>query len=160
MGEGDPGVMERPARDPSESIITRRHWLEIIVYGLVIAITALLAFGYSMNFMGKTSSEAVTYSFLTLSFARLWHVFNMKDWRSGIIKNEITVNRWIWASLALCAGLLLIAVYIPQLAHVLDLEVPSANGWALILGLSVVPLIVFQAIKSGPIARWADITGV
>ncbi len=160
MGEGDPGVMERPARDPSESILTPRHWFEICVYGLIIAITALMAFSYSINFMGKTPTQAVTYSFLTLSFARLWHVFNMKDWAARIIKNEITVNPWIWAALALCAGLLLIAVYIPELAHVLDLERPNMNGWALIIGLSFIPLVLFQAIKSGPIGRWANITGV
>jgi magnesium-transporting ATPase (P-type) len=28
-GEGDPQVMERPPRDPNESVLTRRQWLEI-----------------------------------------------------------------------------------------------------------------------------------
>jgi Ca2+-transporting ATPase len=160
MGEGDPSVMNRPARDPAEAIITPRHWLEILAYGFVIALTSLFSFHYSMTYMGKSPAEAVTFSFLTLSFARLWHVFNMKDWGAGLVRNGITRNPWVWGALVLCAGLLTLAVYAPQLAMALDLRPPNLSEWGFIIGVSIIPLVILQAIKTGPIARKINITGV
>jgi Ca2+-transporting ATPase len=102
----------------------------------------------------------VTFSFLTLSFARLWHVFNMKDWGAGLVRNGITRNPWVWGALVLCAGLLTLAVYAPQLAMALDLRPPNLSEWGFIIGVSIIPLVILQAIKTGPIARKINITGV
>ena len=58
----------------------------------------------------------MTVTFLTVAFAQLWHVFNMRHPTSGLLRNEITRNPWIWAALALCAGLLVTAAYVPSLS--------------------------------------------
>jgi Ca2+-transporting ATPase len=91
--------------------------------------------------------QAVTVSFLTLAFAQLWHVFNMRDRDSNILRNEVSGNRFVWAALALCAALLLGAVYIPVLADVLKVVDPGLKGWALVLMMSLVPLVVGQVLK-------------
>ena len=147
VGEGDPHLMERPPRDPEEPILTRQHWLSIVGYSAVITVAVLGALALAMLWLGMEQSEAVTVSFLTLAFAQLWHVFNMRDRDSGFIRNDITQNRWVWGALALCSGLLLLAVYVPGLANLMKVRNPGVEGWGLILGMSFVPWAVGQILK-------------
>jgi Ca2+-transporting ATPase len=147
VGEGDPDIMQRPPRDPRESIITRHHWIGIGLYGAVITISVLVAFAISFLWLDAGSELSVTISFVTLALAQLWHVFNMRDRESGLFKNEITRNPYIWGALILCVGLVLIAIYIPVLSLVLHLTDPGYKGWLLIGGLSLVPLLVGQLLN-------------
>ncbi|MFP4473943.1 MAG: cation-translocating P-type ATPase [Desulfatibacillaceae bacterium] len=148
LGKGHPSRMERPPRDPGEPILTGRGWLAVVLYGALIAAAVLAAFAFAIKNLGYQGNEAVTVSFLTLSFARLWHVFNMRDNRSGLFVNDVTNNPFIWGALVLCVGLLLVAVYIPFLAGVLDLVRPGLEGWTVILLFSLAPLLIGQAVKS------------
>ncbi|MGB3402908.1 MAG: cation-translocating P-type ATPase [Microcoleaceae cyanobacterium] len=147
VGEGSPKIMDRPPRNAQESVLTRRHWLEILGYGVVIMGVILGAFMWAWQGLGMSETEAITVSFMTLGFTRLWHVFNMRNRGSGLFRNEITQNPYVWAALILCSGLLLLAVYLPGLSNVLETAKPSFEGWLLIIGMSFVPLIIGQFSK-------------
>jgi len=143
-GDGDAARMREPPRDAGEAILTRDHWMGIGAYGAVIAATVLAAFWLALHTLALPLERAVTVSFLSLSFARLWHVFNMRSAASPWIDNEITRNPYVWGALALCTALLLMAVYLPGLSQVLKLVGPDPVEWSLILGLSLFPLAVGQ----------------
>jgi Ca2+-transporting ATPase len=144
VGKGDPSKMLLPPRDPKEPIVARRHWAAIVIYGIVISTAVLTAFWAALNRLQLSTNQAVTISFLTLAFARLWHVFNMRDRGSGLIRNDVTRNPFVWGALVLCTGLLLLALFLPGLSLALDLSYPGHTGMALIVGLSIVPLIIGQ----------------
>jgi P-type Ca2+ transporter type 2C len=148
LGKGDPSKMKLPPREPNEPILTRGHWFAIGGYGILICGMVLAAFALAFVWLEAEESRAVTVSFLTLAFARLWHTFNMRDPGTALFRNEVTRNPFVWAALALCAGLLAVAVYLPGLSLVLSLEHPGAKGWLLILGMSLLPWAVGQALKS------------
>ncbi|MEJ2025263.1 MAG: cation-translocating P-type ATPase C-terminal domain-containing protein, partial [Deltaproteobacteria bacterium] len=137
----------RPPRDPEEPILTRGHWLAIGGYGFLIAISVLAAFKIALLFMGMDTGRAVTLSFLTLAFARLWHVFNMRDSGSPLLNNDITRNPFVWGSLALCALLLVAAVYLPGISTALSMVSPGIDGWSVLLGMSLIPLLIGQTVK-------------
>ncbi len=146
-GRGDGVRMDEPARDPGEPILTNRHWGLIGGYGAVLAVCVLSAFWLAFKKLGLEGSSAVTVSFLTLAFARLWHVFNMRESDIPIFVNDITRNLFVWGALALCTVLLIIAVMVPDLAMVLKLSRPDFFGWLVIFGMSLVPLIIIQPVK-------------
>jgi Ca2+-transporting ATPase len=144
VGRGTKGAMERPPRDPDESVLTPHHWRLIGGYGVLIAVTLLGAFLVALYPLGMSTAQAVSVSFLTLSISRLLHVFNMRSPESGLFDNEISRTPYVWAAIALCLGLLLLAVYWPPLATILSVVPPGLDGWLLIGGASLVPLLLGQ----------------
>jgi Ca2+-transporting ATPase len=141
VGRGTKGAMERPPRDPDESVLTPHHWRLIGGYGVLIAVTILGAFLVALYPLGMSTAQAVSVSFLTLSISRLLHVFNMRSPESGLFDNEISRTPYVWGAIALCLGLLLLAVYWPPLAGILSVVPPGLDGWLLIGSASLVPLL-------------------
>ena len=147
VGEGDPSVMQRPPRAPRETILTRRHWYAIGGYGALITLSVFGAFALAFTWLQMEADSAVTVSFLTLAFAQLWHVFNMRDRGSSFWRNDITRNAFVWGALVLCVALLLAAMYVPGLAAILKVERLGAEGWLLVSAMSLLPLLVGQFIN-------------
>ncbi len=86
----------------------------------------------------------MTVTFLTLAFAQLWQVFNMRASGSKPFRNEVTRNPWVWAALLLCTALLVGPAYLPAVAAVLGLAPLDWIGWTLVLSASLAPLAVVQ----------------
>jgi Ca2+-transporting ATPase len=147
LGTGDPSSMRQPPRNPKEPIITRSHWLAISGYGVMITVCVLIAYALAFHWLDADTDRAVTISFLTLAFARLWHVFNMRARGTSLIRNPITTNLFIWGAIVLCTALLLVANYVPGLSLVLGMVDPATDGWMLIIGFSLMPLILGQIAK-------------
>ncbi|HEX5136586.1 MAG TPA: cation-transporting P-type ATPase [Planctomycetota bacterium] len=133
LGEGEGAVMERPPRDPKEPVLTGRHWLGIAAYGGVMTACALGAHACSVLGLGYDDARAISVAFLTLAFAQVIHVFNMRDRGSPFFRNEVTRSPFVWGAVGICAWLLLAAVYVPALSHVLRLPPPDGRGWLVIL---------------------------
>ena len=89
-------------------------------------------------------AEGGAVSFLTIALAQLWHVFNMRGRGSGVLRNAVTANRLLWYALALCLGLILLAVNVPALATALQIQAIGFEGWALAVGCSLLPLAAGQ----------------
>ncbi|MGA7878048.1 MAG: cation-transporting P-type ATPase, partial [Desulfoferrobacter sp.] len=147
VGKGERKVMQRKPRNPQEPILTQGHWVAITAYSMLIAGSVLGAFVLAFTWFKMNEQQAVTVSFLSLAFARLWHVFNMREHDSKFIRNSVVLNPFVWGAILLCSALLLIAVYVPTLARVLRLVHPGIKGWTLILISSSVPWIAGQLFK-------------
>lgn len=143
-GEGGPGIMRRPPRPFGEPIVAARHWGTIGGYGGLIAAVVLGALVLATRWLGLSEAQGTTTAFLTLAFAQLWHVFNMRDPGSGVFRNNVTRNPYIWGALAICTALLFGAVYVPGLSTVLKTVDPGPRGWTIVLIGSLIPWIVGQ----------------
>jgi Ca2+-transporting ATPase len=146
VGEGDPAAMARPPRDPRERLLEPLHWRAIAVWGLAITAAVLGVFALALGRYGMSERAAVTVSFLTLAFAQLWHVFDVRSRGTGLLRNDVTRNGWVWGALALCSVLLFGAVSLPPLAEVLQIAPPEPRGWLLVAAGSLAPLVLGQAL--------------
>ena len=144
LGQGDRHVMQKPPRDPAEPIVARRHWILIGVLGSAITAATLGAFALALFWLDLETGAAVTVAFLTLALAQLWNVFNVRDPGSGLLRNEVSRNPYVWGAIGLCLGLLALALWLPLLAGLLKLDPPGQNGLALAAAASVAPLVVGQ----------------
>jgi Ca2+-transporting ATPase len=148
VGEGAPELMTKRPRPFAEPLLTRSHWIRIVLHGFIIAATVLAAMAIAVAQLDTSLEQAVTISFCTLTLAQVWHVFNMRDNIRNPLVNEITRNVWIWLAIVTCTMLLLAAVYLPLLSDVLKISHPGTDGWLVIVGMSVVPIFV------APFVRW------
>jgi Ca2+-transporting ATPase len=146
LGEAEEGIMKRRPRDPREPILTGRHWFALGGFGVLIAASVLAAFFLALRVLDFSRTQAVTVSFLSLALSRLWHVFNMREARTGLFNNQVVKNSYVWGALALCVILILMAVFVPVLRQVLGLTVLPALGWYMVFGFSLLPLLVGQLI--------------
>jgi Ca2+-transporting ATPase len=153
-GESDPHIMEQPPRAKSEPIMTRRHWLLVMIHGVVITVSVLGALRLAESWLDMNKQQAVTISFLTLAFAQLWHVFNMRDPKAELTSNIITRNPFVWAALVLCTLLLAMTIYLPGLSTVLQVVNPGTDGWLLVAAMSSFPLLAGLIINAGLTSMW------
>ena len=138
VGEGEGDVLTRPPRPPGESILSAGHWRAVAFYGAAIAASTLVALIAAINWLELATEQAATVSFLTIALSQLWHVFNMRSRHSGLWRNVVTENRFVWCALLLCVGLILTAVNAPMLSEALQIAPIGAQGWALAIGCSLI----------------------
>jgi len=141
VGEGEADILARPPRPPQEAILSAAQWRAVVLYGPAIAASTLIALVAAMRWLGLAENQATTVSFVTIALAELWHVFNMRSRRSNSWRNAVTENRFVWYALLLCLGLIFAAVTVPILATELEIAPIGADGWALAVGCSLLPLI-------------------
>ena len=147
VGEGEEGIMRKPPRNPEQPILGSSEWMGIAGYAFIITLSVLGSLFIGMEYLLLSADKAVTLSFLTLAFAQLWHVFNMRSSDSKFWDNTITTNSYIWGALLLCTGLLFMAVYVPIFSDVLKVTPPTLTGWTVVFVMSAIPLLVGQLWK-------------
>lgn len=141
-GKGEKNILSRAPRPPSEPLLGAAQWKFILRHGLTITATTLIALAIAERYLGLDPVQATTISFLTIAIAQLLHVFNMRSPESGLLRNDVIRNPWVWGALAICIALLLFAVYVPPVAAVLELHAPSFAAWMVILSLAVLPVLL------------------
>jgi Ca2+-transporting ATPase len=144
MGEGRDDILARPPRDPKEPILGRPQWVRIALHAAVMTAATFGGLAVAEFGLGLERGSVVTVTFLTLAFAQLWQMFNMRASGSQIIRNEVTRNPWVWAALLLCTALLVGPAYLPSVGAVLGLVPLDWIGWTLVLSASLAPLAVVQ----------------
>ncbi|WP_199540057.1 cation-translocating P-type ATPase [Paraburkholderia kururiensis] len=149
LGEGEPGLLRRPPRDPGEPILDRRRWTVIVLHSVALSAATLGAMAVAQLVAALDTRATTTVTFLTLAFAQIWHTFSMRHPRSGPFRNEIIRNPWVWTAISLCTVLLVVPPYLPAVASVMNLAPPTLLMWAIILAMSIAPLVAIQAVALG-----------
>lgn len=147
VGRGREGVMTDPPKDPEEPIITKKGWLVMGLYGLIIAASASGAYFYAFYAWDADLKFCNNVAFFALSFAQLFNVFNMREHDENFFKNQVTVNKYVWMALALCLGALLAAYFIPGLRDILSIQEMGWDFWLLCIVAAVISFGLIQGLK-------------
>ncbi len=147
LGKGTPGVMQRPPKDPGESIVTKQNWMLVGLYGLIISVFVSGSYFLAWFHWEESKETCNNIAFFSLAFAQLWHVFNMRESDEKVFINQVTRNKYIWYALAFCVTVLIAAYLIPGLNTVLSLQEMELRSWVLVVITSILPLITIQFIK-------------
>ncbi|MCA9667000.1 MAG: cation-transporting P-type ATPase [Myxococcales bacterium] len=142
VSEGERDIMRRPPRDAREPVLTRHHWLLIVLFGLLLTAATLGALGVALGPLHLPERQAVTISFLVAGLSQVCFAFAMSSARTAPLRNEVTGNAWLWAAAAWCTLLLLAAAYLPGLKTIMHASAPGLDGWLLVLAASLAPLLI------------------
>ncbi len=155
MEPAEPGVMQRPPRDPDAAILSRRFVKAMTFYAVLITLATLAA--YIWGLQSGDPARAMTMAFMTLALAQLFHLGNARSRGPVLTPRRALANPWALGAVVLVLLLQVATVYWGPLASVLR-TVPLPGGdWVIVLGLAVIPAVIgqiadlVQQYRSGPI---------
>ena len=148
MDPVDPGIMEKPPRDPAEPVVTRPRAFLMLAQGAFIAMCSLLAFCAILFIEKEGVIRARTGAFIVLSCAQLFHAFNCRSMTRSLFKLGIFTNiKLVYASFA-SFFLQVIVINVPFLRTIFKVEQLSLLDWALVLVISSFPLWAMEIVKA------------
>jgi Ca2+-transporting ATPase len=141
----EPGLMDRPPRDPRAALLSGRFLRAITFHSATIAGVTLVAFWV----LPSTSPEhAQTLAFMTLALGQLFHLGNARSREPIWAYLRIHANPWAVGALAAVAALQLAAVSIEPLRRALHTTPISAQEWLLLVALAIVPALIGQTLRA------------
>jgi Ca2+-transporting ATPase len=160
MEPAEPGVMDRPPRDPKEPIINREMWWGIAVQSVLITTATLGAFliglylfpgdlysaGGQANLVKVT--QAQTFAFATLVTAELLRAFTSRSERVALLKLGLLSNRSMLWAVGSSLLILLAIIYVPFLDPVFHTAFLTLPEWGLLLALALLPSIGAEVNKA------------
>ena len=148
MDPVDPGIMEKPPRDPAEPVVTRPRALLMLAQGAFIAMCSLLAFCAILFIEKEGVVRARTGAFIVLSCAQLFHAFNCRSMTRSLFKLGIFTNIKLVYAAAASFFLQVIVINVPFLRTIFKVEQLSVLDWALVLAISSFPLWAMEVVKA------------
>jgi len=143
----EPGILDRPPRDPKEPIIKRSDFKRIGFESGTISLAALGAYGVGLARYG-IGPRASTLAFQSLTIAQLLHAISCRSDVVGIYdKEKLPPNRYLTLALGGSFGLQLLTLTVPWLRNLLGTSPISLFDGAIIAISSIWPLLVNEATK-------------
>jgi len=122
--------------------------MQIIGYGVIIAIPISGAYLYSHYVWGESEAINNNVAFFSLAFCQFIHVFNMRGANENFFNNQVTRNKWVWMAIAFCFAAVMTSYFVPALASIFSFQQLESKIWILIAIASITPTVIIQSIKA------------
>ncbi len=148
MEPAEPGMMKRPPRPPEEPIINREMWWGTATQGALIATATLIAFALGLHWFEGDITNAQTFAFATLVVSELLRALTARSERAALWELGLLSNRTMLWAIATSLLVLVAIIYLPFLQPVFHTEPLAAKEWALLLPLSLIPMVGAEVRKA------------
>ncbi|MFX4262770.1 calcium-translocating P-type ATPase, SERCA-type [Pelotomaculum propionicicum] len=140
------GIMDMPPRKPQESLFAGGVGARILWQGIMIGLLSLTAYWLALRW-DRTLEEAHTMTFITMAMSQIVHSFNVRSIEHSLFTIGLGTNRSLIFAFIISASALLIVVFVPFLRGVFETVLLRPSDWAVVLGLSVIPLVLVEVSK-------------
>jgi Ca2+-transporting ATPase len=147
MEPPEPGVMERPPRDPEEPVIAAKDLRRLGLESFIISGSALASYGYALLRYGQ-GPQANTHAFMTLGIAQLLHALSSRSEKRTLLDRDgLPTNRHLNGALAISLVAQSLTILVPGLRKILG-TTPLTLRDGLVIGASAIaPLLINETIK-------------
>jgi len=139
-------VMNRPPRDPQESLFNRKTLAICLLQGASVLLIVLAVFGITL-YRGQGEMEARALTFTTLIVANLGLILTNRSWSRTIFKTFRSPNPAVWWVLGGALIFLGAVLYIPFLRDLFSLSTLHLIDLIICLSAGVFSIIWFEALK-------------
>jgi Ca2+-transporting ATPase len=177
MEKGDPEIMQRKPRPPSEPIINKTMQTGILIQTIAQTGVVLGAFVVGLlwhldagalapagenpilyllkhNWRGVDVQTAETMAFVTLSLCELFRAYTVRSERISIFKLGVFSNKYMQYAVGISLFMLILVVSLPFLQPIFNTHFPSTREWAVMLTFSLVPAVAEEVFKA--YLRWKE----
>ena len=144
---GDHDVMAKQPRSPKESLFAGRMGRLLIINGILIGVTTLIAFKLGERLYPGSLMHAQTMAFVVLSVSQLFYSLTMRNETKSLFQVGVFKNKWLIGSIVFGISLQFIIITVPVLASIFKVYSLTVSDWGLVIGLSLVPFIINEFIK-------------
>ncbi|ACZ30670.1 ATPase, P-type (transporting), HAD superfamily, subfamily IC [Xylanimonas cellulosilytica DSM 15894] len=145
----EPGLMNRPPRDPKEPLISRAFLRRILFVSVLIGAATLLVFWWEYNHGGISLAQAQGTAVTMLALGQLSYLFNCRFLdRSSITWDVLRGNATLWWSAAVLIVLQVGFLYLPFMQDLFRVEGIALREWGLTFGLAVVIFLIVEVAKA------------
>ena len=161
MEKAEKGLMRRKPRSSNEGIFSNGAGFDMVWQGVYISLVELAAYfiGYHLEigsfsgiFRGNACVNAMAMAFLTVNFAELICAICMRSRQGSIFTKDMfkNFNWWLAGAFVVASALTLIAIYLPGLQEVFDIQPGTfqTNELLISIGLSLTIIPVFELGKA------------
>ncbi|MEM3018400.1 MAG: cation transporting ATPase C-terminal domain-containing protein, partial [Candidatus Bathyarchaeia archaeon] len=141
----DPDSMNRPPRNPRESIFTRPT--KALIYGVSLIMAGVLLSTFNWALQAGGLIYAQTMVFTTMVVFEMFNAFNCRSERHSIVKIGFFSNRWLVVAVAVSITMQLAVLYTPTFDVLFDTVPLSLTDWLTIFPLASTPLIITELAK-------------
>ena len=139
-------VMQRPPRNPHESMFGTRTLLLSLLQGVLVMLAALVVLGYALH-QGVTENEARALTFSTLIFGNLGLILVNRSWRHTLRHTLNSRNPALWWIMGGASGFLLLALYSPFLREVFHFAALTPQQLLLSFSAGLCSVLWFELYK-------------
>lgn len=144
----EPGLMQRPPRDPRKPLLTFALAMRTGLVSLVMLAGAFWVFSYEMSLVGATTAAARTAVINVIVVVEIAYLFNCRSLNHSIFSTGLFSNRWaVFGSLAMLGAQLLLT-YAPVMNKLFHTAPIGAEPW---LRIVVVAAVAFTVVE---IEKW------
>lgn len=142
-------VMEDRPVTSDKSLFSGGMGQRIAFEGIMIGFLALIAFGIGHKYYdnGELHDVSRTMAFAVLSVSQLVHAFNMRTDKS-IFKIHILSNKFLCLAFVVGLAMQVSVIMIPALAKIFAVTALGMRQWAIVMGLSFVPIVFVELEKA------------
>jgi Ca2+-transporting ATPase len=142
----EPGIMQRPPRNPNAPILTKALLLRIILVGVIILIGAFGLFEWELM-RGKSLDVARTVAVNVVVFVELFYLFNSRSLHYSPFKIGFFSNRWLWLGVIAMVLLQMAFTYIPFMQNIFESAALGFAEWWRILVFGGITFILVELEK-------------
>ncbi len=152
MEKGDDDIMKRKPRDSKDGIFSGGLGVDVLYQGLLVAALTVAAYFVGHRIESGVweiaqSPDGITMAFLTLSFAEIFHSFNMRSQRGSIFKIS-TQNLFLWGAGVASIILTTVVIYVPFLAKAFEFEHINSLEYILAVALAACVIPIVEIVKA------------
>ncbi len=144
---GDSDVMTRATEGKQRSLFNRQMKIIMISIGFTAVFLLLGLFIWLVNFSSFSIDYIRTIVFAGLALSSIIVVFSIKSLKKSIWQINIFNNVFLIASVLFGMLMLFVAIYIPFLSRMLQLEPLRPVHWVLVVGIAIIQFMIIEVIK-------------
>jgi Ca2+-transporting ATPase len=142
----EPGIMERPPRNPDTPILTGELITRILLVGTLLLIGAFGLFGWERA-AGASLVYARTVAVNAFVIMELFYLFNCRSLSRSILELGFFTNRWVFGGALAMLILQLIYTYAPFMNRLFQSTPIDAAAWARIFAAGFITYLVVELEK-------------
>ena len=158
LEKGDPDIMDRPPRPPSEPVINREMTIGVVVQTFAITTAVLAAYWLGLRVFadrrGLVDPESRllvgrTMAFVTLVLSELFRAYTSRSERYPLFRLGVFTNKFMQYAVGFSMVLLLMVIYLPieAVGDIFNTVPLTSMEWLVLTPLILLPSIIAELRK-------------